>query len=391
VNEKIRNNIQKDTSAAVPKKSTASMLIGGGSGIGPLLNVVLGSPSSNNLSSSVNKESAPINKVPSVSNLNHQKPTKQVIGLNDLSILGEILFGSIPIQIVGQNTKIHTLPQHKQTALSKVFRVGIPVSAVIKKEDDDISSSATSSKQTPTTDFMRHRAVSIFQQKDKLSINSALQSVSPLRKRSLSTSVAISPKESLIEETDTTTPKAKKEKKKRIVSEEEAYMCKSSFGVAVLLVFHDTNNDKDELQNSSQLQRLILSHFPIFEHRLRKLVNSCKTSIQNYLIKIVEEARNRGNLEDIFSGLTFNVKSFNGCLQEDEDISNASLDFHRFIISFLHAPRFDVSFTQFSQYQSSQYPIWQHHSMVPYVPGKPFSMFLDHVVSLTKNNSQLQE
>lgn len=301
---------------------------------------------------------------------NDKQNTKQAVGLNDTSILGEMLFGSIPIQIVGQNTKIHSVPQHKQTCLSKVFRVGLPVSSVISKKEQEqnlkehhsmiskipehankISETNNSTHHiepspSSSSSSIRSRSGSIVHSPSNISNNISSTTNTGGRVRSLSTSVAESATKEFIESIDINESKQqkfKKEKKRKIQKDQEVYMCKSSFGISVLLVFHESGEDKDDLQNPNQLQRLIFSHFPLFEHRLRKLLNSCKQALQKYLKKIVEDAKEAGRLEEMFSGFTFNVRSFHGCLQESEEISKASIDFHRFVISFLHAPRFHVS------------------------------------------------
>ncbi|EFC41977.1 predicted protein [Naegleria gruberi] len=386
VNERFRKMQMLKSTRAVNKIKTSS----------PSLKPLLGGLSQNNLNQSFQSQT---NNTSSNNNINN----KQSVGMNDTSILGEILFGSIPIQILGQNTKIHTLSQHKQTCLSKVFRVGLPVSTIIKTDvqsDHGDDSSSTSKDIPPNTEpnpnpvstsptpspTVRNRAVSIIQQPNANQVSATAYSPNTLgtRNRSYSTSVTDAIRDNFTEKAaaasttteDTKQAHKKKDRKKKLHKDQDiSFMCKSSFGIAVLLVFHDCGEDKDELQNPSQLQRLIFSHFPIFEHKLRKLLNSCKNSIQNYLKKKVDEARESDKLDEIFSGFTFNIKSFHGCLQDSEEISNASIDFNKFIISFLHAPRFNE-------------PIWQSQSLLPLEKSNNFSTFLTDLALLTRKDEQ---
>ncbi|KAG2387285.1 hypothetical protein C9374_001617 [Naegleria lovaniensis] len=371
------------------KRSTPSFLAKSAPSVKPLLVSMLGGEKSK--SNRTIKQEQPTQK-------NDKQNVKQPVGLNDISILGEMLFGSIPIQIVGQNTKIHSVPQHKQTCLSKVFRVGLPVSSVISKKEQEQNLKEHHSMFSKIPEHTMSENNHSTQQHTDASPSSSSSSIrgrsgsivhSPSnasnmpsngaggRVRSLSTSVAESATKEFIDsfDHDNKQQKAKKEKRKKVQKDQEVYMCKSSFGISVLLVFHDSGEDKDDLQNPNQLQRLIFSHFPLFEHRLRKLLNTCKQALQKYLKKIVEDAKEAGRLEEMFSGFTFNIRSFHGCLQESEEISKASIDFHRFIISFLHAPRFHS-------------PIWQSHSLMPFKKGNDFSSFLNDLLLLTNEDPQ---
>lgn len=70
-------------------------------------------------------------------------------------------------------------------------------------------------------------------------------------------------------------------------------------------MFHeDTSRDcsrssKDFLQQASQLQKLIFSHFAIIEHRMRRLLKACNIAIRNYLRQAINQTQQIGKISSV--------------------------------------------------------------------------------------------
>jgi hypothetical protein len=256
------------------------------------------------------------------------------MGVNDINLLGEMIFGAIPMQIKGQNTKVHFLPQYRQTLLTKLFQVSIPGSWVSFEEDkkhqnhivrrisqDDIPSMKSTpldgipiqntSKQgvvlanTPDLSSMitTHHAFRRRSMSECHSIAFDLSSTSTLPARSdysdddsVSSLVASSKSEpSLVD-----SPKKKKRKKKRLSTQPQVqYLCKSLFALGVVFIFHDDEDSKDFLQQASQLQKLIFSHFAIIELRMRRLLKACSAAIKSYLRQAIHQTQQIGKLSSV--------------------------------------------------------------------------------------------
>jgi hypothetical protein len=371
---------------------------------------------------------------------NVTSPNNNKAGVNDTSLLGEMMFGAIPMQIKGQNTKVHFLPYYKQTVLTKLFQVGIPASTLANVDPLFDNKAKRKPKQAQSQHGSRHETeleVKIsgvpslhvfdedyFSQDRKQSIG---QGLGP-RHRSMSTSVIMhQPHEHRAapskKENNSDTEEESKEfksthlsvndilhnnedknedhlssihgkypiarkRKKKAYSELGQYMCKSVFALGVVIIFHeaatqtqgvDAMKAKNEFaQISGQLQKLLFSHFAIIEHRMRKLLKVCSNAIRNRLREAVDQAKDCDQLSKIFHGFTFNVRLIEHALQADQEVCDSAKDFQRFILSFIHSPRLEK-------------PLWYTHSTFMVDKVNIFSQFLNHLCYVLDNSSLKME
>jgi hypothetical protein len=102
-----------------------------------------------------------------------------------------------------------------------------------------------------------------------------------------------------------------------------------------------TERTKQFQHQASILQRLIFSHFPVIEVRIRKIMRASTSAIRNSLRQAVQKAYETGQISKLFHGFTFNIRLGDNLLQNDTDMLRITKDFFKFIHRFFYSPRLE--------------------------------------------------
>lgn len=199
-------------------------------------------------------------------------------GLHNLSTLGEVVFGLIPMKLTEQTTKAHVLQKYKQILFTKLFQLKLP------------------SKWIETNIFGND------------------------------------PKENHI------LFKSPMNKEKPVHKHNGHFICRGNFAFAILLSFNLETNLED-CQHQHLIQNIIFSHFPIIEQKISSITRRCYQVIQAssgiFLKQVCEEI----DIHDMFQGAVFNLKLKEKFFQKNSNIFKYIKELKYFFHAFLLAPR----------------------------------------------------
>ena len=275
-----------------------------------------------------------------------------------------MLFGAIPMQIKSENTKIHYLPTDRQIMVSKLFQVGIrrPSSAMeaasATNQDEPLQGSGTSSPIGPesssggsttsnndSNSTSKSRPINAPTPKDEapnmkarsMSASSFSNSLlsrfvqgntvsrqgngggasasgrggNPLDQGPMKNSKSSSDLASVIADSSIGSRSLGGGKPDRASSNENLFMCRSLFGLAIVFTFpseetpQNSNNThgedggpprparSDEI-SMDEIQQLFFSHFAIIELRTRSVLKACIKALRYILTKAVDHAAQVG-------------------------------------------------------------------------------------------------